>query len=290
MAKDSNLNIINTHSLFLHSKSSLFTTVKALYHKWRGETWQHISPETCLDSIPTNPSSMGKNNSQQATLSLPGCKLASADSRFGIPFCNQDLSPCQSQQGALKQYEVPKLPLKPFLSQPTGVPTRKSFKFLGQFSMGIKKPFVAQLESQSAWIGQGAVSFRSFLLLSRSCWGAPELLLCADLGQTWCSVKWGRDCFSHYWRIRRRFIGGWAQLVNGKCTRCKLAVALACVCVSALLPPGSAWLPESTTVPSSRRSYPAALDLCQASLHWLQRTTSEAGIVFVGWGVNNWFT
>lgn len=143
--------------------------------------------------------------------------------------------------------------------------------------MGIKKPFVAQLESQGALVGQGAVSFKSLLLSSRNCWWNPELLLSEHLGQTWCTVRWERDCFSHYWRIHRRFMGGWAQLVNSKCTRYKLAVALACVCASSLLPPGSAWLPGSTRVPSSRRSYPATLDLCQASLHWLKRTTSEAG-------------
>lgn len=151
----------------------------------------------------------GKTTPNRPPSVFTGCKLASADSRLGIPFCTQDLLPCQSQQGALKQYQVLKLPLKPFLSQPTGVPTRKSFKFLGQFSMGIKKSFVTQCESHTAFIGQVDASFRSLLLLSRNG--------CFVLVKQWTPVvgesrprahaalsillNEGGDCFTHFWRI-----------------------------------------------------------------------------------------
>lgn len=84
---------------------------------------------------------------------------------------------------------------------------------------------------------------------------------------------------------------GWACLVNGKCTGYTLAVASAGVYMTS-------WISLATVNAAVSKDHanlgeiptPPAPDLCQVSLHWFKRTTSEAGDVFVWQGMNNWFT
>lgn len=81
----------------------------------------------------------GKTTPNRPPSVFTGCKLGPADSRLGIPFCIQDLLPCQSQQGCSQTIQSPEAVLETLSVTAHWSANREIFEILGTVFNGHKE-------------------------------------------------------------------------------------------------------------------------------------------------------